>query len=251
MTLQTDRQVIDLFNIKKNDRILDVGGSMKQHELINIDTLVDIIRPEEAPYKASKLLAKRFLRVDVTNDKLPFKDNEFDVCLCTHTLEDLCNPIKIMNEMSRVAKKGLIVTPTMGHDLVFLKYDVTNWLVGARRVPGLAHHKWFFVKEKGGLRVIPKNYSLLYSWNYHVTSWLGKKEMVYPWKGEIKYKVINGLSIHELIEEYRKYLSKNSKLIRKGRVLFFVDNPINVVKAYVKLILKRGKGYQYGRKIHK
>jgi ubiquinone/menaquinone biosynthesis C-methylase UbiE len=85
----TDSEIIEKLNIKEGERILDIGGSMKQHSEIKIDTLIDIIRPEDAPYGKSKLKAKKFIKVDVTSQKLPIGDKEFDVCLCTHTLEDL------------------------------------------------------------------------------------------------------------------------------------------------------------------
>ncbi|MFC1710091.1 methyltransferase domain-containing protein [Patescibacteria group bacterium] len=251
MTLLTDNKIKEIVKIVKSDKVLDVGGSMMQHKMIKVDTLVDIIRPEEAPYKTSKLTAKKFVRVDITKEKFPFKDNEFDVCLCTHTLEDLSDPTNAIDEMSRVAKRGLIITPSMGYDLVFSKFDITNWLIGSRRVPGLAHHKWFFVKEGERLRIIPKNYPLLYSWKYHMTKWLGDKEMVHTWKGNINYKKVDDLSIHKLISEYRKYFEKNSKLMKKSKALFFIDNPVNIIKAYMKVVLRRGRGYKYVGKIHK
>ena len=77
----SDFEIISKFKLKPTDKILDIGGSMKQHQDIKIDTLLDIIRPEEAPYGSSKLRAKNFVRVDITREKLPFKNKEFDFCL--------------------------------------------------------------------------------------------------------------------------------------------------------------------------
>jgi ubiquinone/menaquinone biosynthesis C-methylase UbiE len=201
--LLTDSDIIEKLKIKPTDRVLDIGGSMMQHREIKIDTLADIIRPEEAPYGSSKLLAKKFVKVDITRGKLPFKDNEFDVVLCTHVLEDLPSPFLAMDEISRVAKRGLIVTPSMGIDMKFSPIDYTDWLTGARRVPGEAHHKWFFVKEGDSLKVIPKNYPILYTEDFQVTGWMGEAEMKYYWKGIIKYSEFSSLNIHKLIDEYK------------------------------------------------
>jgi ubiquinone/menaquinone biosynthesis C-methylase UbiE len=245
--LLTDREIIEKLKIKSKDRILDIGGSMAQHQSISIDTLVDIIRPEEAPYGSSKLLAKNFVKVDITREKLPFKDKEFDVCLCTHVLEDLPSPFLIMNEMNRVAKRGLIVTPSMGEDMVFSRIDFTDWLTGARRVPGQAHHKWFFVKEKNNLKVIPKIPSILYTSDFHIVDWRGEKEMIYEWTGKINYAEFLGLNIHNLIEEYKRYLCINRKYFKFGQVLYFVDSPINFLKAFLKTLLRRGEGYSHPR----
>lgn len=241
----TDLEITELLKIEKSDRVLDIGGSMQQHNKIKVDTLVDILRPEDAPYSKSKLKAKRFVRLDITRDRLPFKDKEFDVCLCTHTLEDLPNPFLVMDEMSRVAKKGLIVTPSMGEDMVFTPVDYSDWLTGARRVPGEAHHKWFFVKTKTGLEVIPKFYGILYTPDFQITKWSGNKEMVYVWQVKIKYKEFVSLNIHKLIDRYKTFVLKNRKYIKTGRAVVFIDNPLNLIKALTKNLLKRGNGYRF------
>jgi hypothetical protein len=247
--LLTDGEIIEKLKIKPSDKVLDIGGSMMQHKELKIDTLADIIRPEDAPYSSSKLLAKHFVKVDITREKLPFKDKEFDVVLCTHVLEDLPSPFLVMEEMARVGKRGLIVTPSMGYDMKFTPIDYTNWLTGARRVPGEAHHKWFFVKEGNSLKVIPKIYPILYTEEFQVTDWKGEVEIEYYWNGIIKYNEFSGLNIHRLIDEYKRFVEKNSEKIEIGSVVYFVDNPINILKALLKRFLRRGSGYKYRKEI--
>jgi len=96
MNTLSGKQIIKRLKISPEDKVLDIGGSMNQHEEIKIHTLVDVIHPEEAPYGASKLRADNFIRLDITREKLPFKNNEFDFCLCTHTLEDLSHPFLVL-----------------------------------------------------------------------------------------------------------------------------------------------------------
>ena len=249
MNILSDKEIIRKFRISSKDKILDIGGSMKQHEAIKIHTLVDIIHPEEAPYGASKLRADNFVKLDITREKLPFKDNEFDFCLCTHTLEDLSHPFLVLDEMSRVAKRGYIATPSMGKDMVFSHFDITNWLTGSRRLPGKAHHKWFFIKKRKKLQIISKNCPILYTSRFHIVGWEGESEMRYYWEGEIDYTVKNDLNIHKLIDEYEDYLRKHKSLIKKGRTLLFLDNPYYILKAVLKLMLRRGKGYKYRKSI--
>ena len=45
----SDREIISRFKIKPIEKVLDIGGSMRQRKEIKVDTLVDIISPEEAP----------------------------------------------------------------------------------------------------------------------------------------------------------------------------------------------------------
>ncbi len=243
--LLTDNHIIEKLNIKLTDKILDIGGSMRQHTKIKIDTLVDLIKPEDAPYGPTAMRAAHFVQADVTKSKLPFRDKEFDVVLCTHTLEDLSSPFLLIEEMSRVAKGGLIVTPSMGTDMVFTPIDFTDWLTGARRVPGEAHHKWFFVNRDKFLEIIPKNYPILYTSDFQVVGWNGDKEMIFIWKDSINYKEFVALNIHTLIERYESFLKNNLKHIKKGRAVFFWDNSFNFLKAVLKKILKRGVGYSY------
>ncbi|MBU0572808.1 class I SAM-dependent methyltransferase [Patescibacteria group bacterium] len=245
----SDKHIIKKFRISSKEKVLDIGGSMKQHEEIKIHTLVDIIHPEEAPYGSSKLEADNFIRLDITRERLPFKNNEFDFCLCTHTLEDLSQPFLVLDEMSRVAKRGYIATPSMGKDMEFSHFDITNWLTGPRRVPGNAHHKWFFTKKKKKLQIIPKNYPVLYTPKFHIVDWLGENETRYYWEEEIDYMAKNSLNIHELIDEYEGYLQKHKNLIKRGKALLFLDNPYYIYKAILKFMLRRGKGYKHRKLI--
>jgi ubiquinone/menaquinone biosynthesis C-methylase UbiE len=241
----TDEQLIKKYKIKKTDRVLDIGGSMMQHDLIKVDTLVDLIRPEEATYGTSDMVAKNFVQLDITKQKLPFADKEFDFVMCTQTIEDLYNPFLILDEMGRVGKRGLIVSPSMGQDMVFEHIDYTEWLTGARRMPGHAHHKWLLSIEKGILKLVPKIYPILYTSDFQITGWSGDKDIYYYWEKDLKYKEFNGLKMHDIIDEYQKFVNKNKKLITKERTLFFVDDIYNFVKANLKRVLKRGHGYEY------
>ena len=244
----SDQEIIKKYKIKSSEKILDIGGSMKQHQELKIDTLVDILRPEEAPYTPGKLLAKKFVRLDITRERLPFANKEFDFCLCSHTMEDLSFPFLALEEMERVSKKGLIITPSFGSDLAFSHIDFTDWLTGARRVPGFGHHKWLFYGKGGKMQIVPKNYAILYSSEFHITKWTGEEEFEYYWEGKIKYEEIKDLDVHALIGIYREFIRKNRNKIRKGLVLLYLDNPFIYLKEVIKLLIKKGYGFRYGKK---
>jgi len=237
----TDLQIINKFKINSTDKILDIGGSMKQHNLIKVDTLVDIIEPNKSLYNRKKLLAKKFVKLDITKEKLPFKDNEFDFCLCTHVLEDLYNPFLIIEEMSRVSKRGYIATPSMGKDMEYSRLNLTNWKTGPRRVSGVSHHKWFFTQKNGVMQIIPKNYPLLSTRKFQISKWLGESEFQFYWEGKIKYVEIRDLYFHKLIKFYEDFLKTNKKKIRKGTIVIFLDNPYYYIKEIAKLFLLKLK----------
>ena len=64
----------------------------------------------------------------------PFADKSIDFCTCSHTLEDLRDPLWLCSEMVRVARRGYIEVPSVGFEL------------SRGREPGvpvgLSHHKW-------------------------------------------------------------------------------------------------------------
>ncbi|MEK7091005.1 MAG: methyltransferase domain-containing protein [Patescibacteria group bacterium] len=244
MSNLTDQELIKLLTISKTDRVLDVGGSSKQHNQIKVDTLVDIIPPENDPYRPSKNKAKKFVALDITRKTLPFKDKEFDVCLCTHTLEDIYNPFLVIDEMSRVAKRGYISTPSRGKDMEFSHLNLTDWLTGFRRQPGFSHHHWFFEKRRDTMHIVEKNYPLLYTSKFQITKWTGEDEFRFLWKGNIKYSVFESTSFHELIKEYKDFMSRNSQFIKKGLTVIYLDNPYYYIKETIKFLLKRGNGFK-------
>lgn len=234
----TDRDLIQELKIGPEDKVLDIGGGLKQHEEIKIDTLVDLYHPEKAPYWPSKLKASRFVKLDVTREKLPFPDKSFDVCLCTHTLEDLYNPFLVIEEMARVAKRGYIATPSRGFDMVFSHFNLTDWKTGSRRQPGLSHHHWFFENNNQKLVITPKIYPILYTSQFHVTNWSGEPECEYFWHDKINYEFASQVDTHAIINNYQQFLLENKEKITRGPVLVYLDNPFYIIKEYLKLCLR-------------
>jgi len=78
----------------------------------------------------------------------PFADKQFDFCTCSHTLEDIRDPLWVCHEMIRVAKRGYIEVPSMAFEL------------SRGREPGvpvgLSHHKWIVDLNGSNLVFIPK-----------------------------------------------------------------------------------------------
>ncbi len=91
--------------------------------------------------------------------------------------------------------------------------------------------------------ITPKNYPLLYTKEFQITKWLGDEEFQFYWEDKIKYKAFSEIDFHNLIENYRQFMQKNKHLMEKGLPLIYLDNPFYILKAFVKLLLKRGVGF--------
>ena len=67
------------------------------------------------------------------NQKLPFKDKEFDYVICTHVIEHVNHPMAFKEEIERIGKSGYIELPTRLND---------NMVFGCDE--DIYGHKWWF-----------------------------------------------------------------------------------------------------------
>ena len=63
----------------------------------------------------------------------PFADDQFDFAVCSHTLEDIRDPVFVCHELQRVARAGYIEVPDRREEQTF-------GIHGA--IAGWSHHRW-------------------------------------------------------------------------------------------------------------
>lgn len=105
-------QILKILSQLKFSSLLDVGGA----EGYKAALVQDIFRvevcnsdlSEEACKRAREIFGIRSDSIDIHN--LPYKDEEFDVVLCSETIEHVSNIKKATSELLRVAKKAVIIT---------------------------------------------------------------------------------------------------------------------------------------------
>jgi SAM-dependent methyltransferase len=124
--------------------VLDIGGWAKP--LPRADWVVDLM-----PYEtrglygresddSERFSAATWIQRDLCDpDPLPFEDETFDFVVCSHTLEDVRDPLRVCREMLRVGKAGYVETPSR---LEEQSYGFQGpWA-------GWGHHRWL-VTVKG------------------------------------------------------------------------------------------------------
>jgi hypothetical protein len=87
----------------------------------------------------------------------PFRDKEIDYVICSHTLEDIRDPLWVCSEMIRVAKRGYVEVPSR----------VWETCRGSERgVVGLSHHRWLIDITGNRIDFLMKFHGIHGNWKY-------------------------------------------------------------------------------------
>jgi len=100
-----------------------------------------------------------------SREPYPFADKQIDFVLCSHTLEDVRDPLWVCSEMIRIARAGYIEVPSR----------LWESCRGAEPgIAGLSHHRWLVEIEDGLVRFIPK-YHRIHNWRYSLPASLRRR----------------------------------------------------------------------------
>ena len=95
----------------------------------------------------------------------PFADKSIDFVVCSHTLEDVRDPLWVCAEMIRIAKRGYIEVPSRAWE--------TSRGRESLRTAGLSHHRWLIDIEGSRIDFLMK-YHLIHShWRYSLPASFG------------------------------------------------------------------------------
>ncbi|PTL54860.1 class I SAM-dependent methyltransferase [Paraconexibacter algicola] len=139
-------------------RVLDVGGWAAP--MARADAVIDLF-----PYETRGLYgppvdpaAERFTAATWTQRDIcasgpwPYADDEFDFVVCSHTLEDVRDPVRVCEELVRVARAGYVEVPAPVHELTYGVHG--PWV-------GWSHHHWISELDGDGLRFTFKPHLLV------------------------------------------------------------------------------------------
>jgi hypothetical protein len=137
--------------------VLDVGGGARPFE--RADWVVDLLPYEQrglygpTPDPASeRFTAASWVNRDLCDrEPWPFADRQFDYAVCSHTLEDVRDPVYVCSELSRVSKAGYIEVPSR---LEEQSYGFQGpWV-------GWGHHHWLIDIDDGEITFVFKHHVL-------------------------------------------------------------------------------------------
>jgi len=157
-------------------KCIDIGGANSfAHGFL--DAVVDIREPQaSATYKFVGNIDEPEIW-DRINRHVA-KHGKWDYAICTHTLEDIHNPVYVARMIERIANAGLIVEPS--------KYRELSRFSGPFR--GFIHHNWIFDIRQGELIALPK---INYIEDPYFDCALQHEELIVEWKDKIGLKHLN------------------------------------------------------------
>jgi Methyltransferase domain len=169
--------------------VLDVGGWAKP--LARADWVVDLMPYEtrgmygEHDRTRERFTAETWLSFDIcAREPWPFADDQFDFAVCSHTLEDVRDPVWVCSELSRVARAGYVEVPS--------RLEEQSWNAWGGEWVGWSHHHWLTDVEDGRLTLVFKPHLIHANPEYYfpdgVTSVLTDAERVISlfWEGEVE-----------------------------------------------------------------
>jgi hypothetical protein len=86
----------------------------------------------------------------------PFADKSIDLVICSHTLEDIRDPLWVCSEMIRIAKAGYLEVPSR------LAESCRGCEPG---IAGLSHHRWLIEIKDNNVRFLQK-FHRIHNWEY-------------------------------------------------------------------------------------
>jgi len=112
MQIFLENHLFELLDPLPGERVLDIGCGTGNHLLLLNKFGLNISGMDASPYmlaKARERLGTRCTLKTGTAEDLPFSDNEFDIVVLINTLEFIDNPLKVLKEAGRVAKRKVFI----------------------------------------------------------------------------------------------------------------------------------------------
>jgi hypothetical protein len=143
-----------LEGVDPGDVVLDIGGWYRP--FTRADLVMDLMPYEtrgegghDGP-DAERFTGATWVQRDICDRQpYPFGDKELDFVVCSHTLEDVRDPIWVCSEMIRIAKAGYIEVPSRLEEQTYgFQGPWAGW----------GHHRWLIDVRDGRIEFVFKHH---------------------------------------------------------------------------------------------
>jgi hypothetical protein len=206
-----------LARIQPDDLVLDVGGWACPFNRANyvLDAEAYETRGfyEKIGLPKSQGGEKEFFTKDTwvqrdicDKEPWPFADKQFDFSMCSHTLEDIRDPLYVCSELIRVSKRGYIEVPS-------------RLLESCRgqehpSIAGLSHHRWLVEIDDNHIRFTMKYHAMHSDFQLSFPSSFAK-QLSLPetiaflfWEDSFVYSETQLHGLDEIYESLRQFVNQ-------------------------------------------
>ena len=161
------KNLVNLTKAKTVDSILDVGcGEGFTLNRLKENGIGKKLEGLEYLQAAIDLGKKTYPDIKITKGniyELPYRDNEFDLVLCTEVLEHLEEPEKALKELVRVSRKYLVISvPNEPFFMLAQMIRGKNWSRLGNDIEHINHWTMFgfpqFVKKNSRVKILAKRF---------------------------------------------------------------------------------------------
>ena len=157
-----------------------------------------------------------------SREAFPFRDKSIDFAICSHTLEDIRDPLWVCSELIRVAKRGYIEVPSR-------EWETCRGLERPNEV-GLSHHRWLIDVSGKRLRFLMKFHLIHSHWRFslprsHAIRQTPEQQVQWLWwedSFDFEEVIIHGVGnlereLERFVEQTRPYPAGRLALDRQAR----------------------------------
>ena len=161
------KNLVNLTKARTVDSILDVGcGEGFTLNRLKENGIGKKLEGIEYLQAAIDLGKKTYPDIKITKGniyELPYKDNEFDLVLCTEVLEHLDEPEKALKELVRVSRKYLVISvPNEPFFMLAQLIRGKNWSRFGNDIEHINHWTMFgfpkFVKKSAKVKILARRF---------------------------------------------------------------------------------------------
>lgn len=199
-------EVIQYIQLKQKEgpfKVVDVGGTLSSWSAPYVDAIIDFNPIVQNTLNDNTQKPVTFFQCDITDPNAWHSvlahveiSGKWDFCICTHTLEDIMNPVFVCRQMEKIASAGYIAFPS--------KYrELSRFVELNQPFRGYMHHRWIFTiknyqnaieNENNDAQVIgfPKiNYIEAPCFDVVQDMNEDKKDLSFYWKKHIDIEYVN------------------------------------------------------------
>jgi len=213
------------FRVKRNKKVIDIGSG--HSPLIRADILCDFLplKTSQRPVAGIYTPPNRFVVGNI--QELPFRTKAFDFAYSRAVLEHIADPVKACQEISRIAKGGMLILPSYLWEIMGGS-EAHLWLIKRKKDKLIFQRK--ILKHVELSSNIPANIRNSKYYEKLFNAFYGQFYINFYWENHIKVEILDNAKNAYFFEEeeqkivpekFRNKFAAPKSISRKSKIFFY------------------------------